>query len=206
MAEPLANLRQTPQMVHHTAYLTDDAQATVDFYTRIMGLEFCSAVMDSRLPSTGEPLPYFHIFFRLADGSHVAFFECPGIPDREPVPHVAYHVFNHLALSVDTREEVDAWAHWLKSQGVEIAGPIDHKIIYSVYFSDNNGLRSEITTTTDPSWNQQPEQAAAYLSMWNKMKDEALASGEKLSDSLFEIIQRELDLGNIDSHTAHPDG
>jgi catechol 2,3-dioxygenase-like lactoylglutathione lyase family enzyme len=188
-------------MINHTAYLTNDAKATVDFYTRVMGLEFCSAVMDSRLPSTGEPLPYFHIFFRLADGSNIAFFECPGIPEREPVPHVAHHVFNHLALEVATREEVDAWAAWLTSQGVEIAGPVDHKVIYSVYFSDNNGLRSEITTTLDPSWNHQPEQAAKDLAMWEAVKAEAANSGAEVSAALFNVIERERALGTIAIHS-----
>lgn len=200
MHKPVAIIRKTPKMVHHTAYITYDAKATVDFYTRIMGLEFCSAVMDARLPSTGEPLPYFHIFFRLLDGSHIAFFECPGIPERQPVPHVAHHVFNHLALTVDTREDVDSWAEWLSSQGVSIAGPVDHGIIYSVYFSDNNGLRSEITTTIDPTWDQQPEQAAKDLALWETVKSKAIADRGDVSKALFEAIEREQAAGTIAVH------
>lgn len=201
MELPAGGVRQTPQKINHTAYLTRDAKATVDFYTRIMGLEFCSAVMDSRLPSTKEALPYFHIFFRLPDGSHVAFFECPGVPEREPPAHVAHHVFNHLALEVDSREDVDAWAAWLKSQGVEVVGPVDHKIIYSVYFSDNNGLRSEITTTLDPTWNHQPVQAARDLALWEQVKAEAFESGRDVSGALFDAIERERELGTITIHS-----
>ncbi|KKC26018.1 VOC family protein [Sphingomonas sp. SRS2] len=200
MQQPAAKLHPTPNMVHHTAYITYDAKATVDFYTRVMGLEFCSAVMDSRLPSTGEPMPYFHIFFRLLDGSHIAFFECPGIPARQPVPHLAHHVFNHLALEVDSREDVDAWAEWLTSQGVVIAGPIDHGIIYSVYFSDNNGLRSEITTTLDPTWNDHPQEAARDLALWEQVKSEATEKGSDVSKALFDAIERERALGNITVH------
>lgn len=201
MRRPLNKVHQQPKMVHHTAYITYDAQATVDFYTRVMGLEFCSAVMDSRLPSTKEPLPYFHIFFKLPDGSHIAFFECPGIPPRQPVPHVAHHVFNHLALTVDTREEVDAWAEWLASQGVEVIGPVDHKIIYSVYFSDNNGLRSEITTDLDPDWSHQPEQAARDLALWEQVKASAVEADGDVSKALFDAIERERELGTIAVHS-----
>jgi len=201
MAQSLKISRQTPKMINHTAYVTRDSKGTVDFYTRIMGLEFCSAVMDSRLPSTKEKLPYFHIFFKLADGSHIAFFESPGVPERQPVPHVAHHVFNHLALEVSSREEVDEWAIWLKSQGVEVTGPVDHKIIYSIYFSDNNGLRSEITTTLDPTWNDQPEQALRELSIWEDVKAQAKRSGENVSDALFERIEHERALGTITIHS-----
>jgi catechol 2,3-dioxygenase-like lactoylglutathione lyase family enzyme len=189
MQKPTENIRLSPRKVHHTAYVTYDAVATVDFYTRVMGLEFCSAVMDSRLPSTGEPLPYFHIFFRLGDGSTVAFFECPGVPRREPSPHIADRVFNHLALEVGSREEVDRWRDWLVSQGVEAIGPVDHGIIYSVYFFDNNGLRSEITTTLDPGWNQQPQEARRQLDLWTKIKDGAISSGRDASEALFEAIE-----------------
>ena len=40
MTQPIDNVRLAPQMIHHTAYVTYDAEATVDFYTRVMGLEF----------------------------------------------------------------------------------------------------------------------------------------------------------------------
>jgi len=177
-------------MVHHTAYMTRDAAATVDFYTRVMGLEFCSALMDSRLPSTGEALPYFHIFFRLPDGSTVAFFECPGVPEREPATHIAHRVFNHLALAVGSKDEVDQWRDWLDAQGVEPIGPIDHGIIYSVYFFDNNGLRTEITATLDPNWNLRSAEAWQDLSLWQKVKADAESSGRNISDALFEAIEQ----------------
>src|ERR1700742_1422764 len=50
-----------PRMLSHLAYVTPDAEATVDFYTRVMGMEFVLAVMDDQVPSTGDPFPYFHI-------------------------------------------------------------------------------------------------------------------------------------------------
>ena len=37
--------------------------------------------------------------------------------------------------------------------GVEVLGPVDHKIIYSIYFHDPNGVRLEITTPTSDTWN-----------------------------------------------------
>ena len=69
-----------PRMLNHVAYVTHDAQATVDFYTGVLGMELVSTVIDDSIPSTGDPFPYFHLFFRMADGSTIAFFESPGLP------------------------------------------------------------------------------------------------------------------------------
>src|SRR5579863_2511457 len=93
VAKPNAAAPQIPQMLSHLAYVTQDAEATVDFYTKVLGLEFVLAVIDDKVPSTGAPFPYFHIFFRLGDGSTLAFFEAPGLPKRPPVSHPAYDIF-----------------------------------------------------------------------------------------------------------------
>ncbi len=142
-----------PVMLSHVAMITRDTAATADFYTRVMGMELVNAVLDDAIPSTGEPIPYFHSFFRMADGSTIAFFEAPELPPLEPPPHPAYDTFQHLALQVGSTAEVDRWHQWLGEHGVEVLGPVDHKIIYSIYFHDPNGVRLEITTPTSPTWN-----------------------------------------------------
>ena len=72
-----------PAMLSHVAYITRDTEATADFYTRVLGMELVNAVLDDAIPSTGEPIPYFHSFFRMGDGSTVAFFEAPELPPLE---------------------------------------------------------------------------------------------------------------------------
>src|ERR1700735_3519560 len=120
-----------PRMLSHLAYATPDAGATVDFYTRVMGMELVLAVMDDQIPSTGDPFPYFHIFFRMRDGSTIAFFEAPGLPPANPKGHPAYDIFDHLAFEVDNPETVDQWHRWLLSNGIDVVGPTNHGIIYS---------------------------------------------------------------------------
>ena len=66
--------------LHHVAYRCKDAKETTDFYTKVLGLEYAMAMAEDRVPSTGEQSPYMHIFFRMADGSYVAFFELPKSP------------------------------------------------------------------------------------------------------------------------------
>ena len=72
----------TPRMLNHAAYVTHDVAATADFYTRILGMELASSIFDDHVPSTGDDFPYFHIFFRMADGSTIAFFEVADLPPQ----------------------------------------------------------------------------------------------------------------------------
>jgi len=176
-------------MLSHVAYVTHDTAATVRFYRELLGMDLVNAVLDDSIPSTGDPVPYFHSFFRMSDGSTVAFFEAPELPPQAPAPHPAYDVFQHLALQVDSREAVDEWRDWLVENGVDVLGPVDHKIIYSIYFHDPNGLRLEITTPLDPRWNDMAEQALASLEEWEEVKAEARRTGRDMVTVLKELTQ-----------------
>lgn len=177
-----------PARLSHLAYVTLDAGATVDFYTRIMRMPLVEAVMHERIPSTGDPYPYVHFFFRMQDGSTIAFFEAIGLPERAEPSHPAYRAFDHLALEVATAAEVDEWKEWLVSNGVEVLGAIDHTIIYSIYFHDPNGIRLEITTPLVPDWNDRPAEAKRIVDSFLAAKDEAIASGRPAGDVLREVI------------------
>ena len=178
-----------PRMLSHLAYVTPDAEATVNFYTRVMGMDFVLAVMDDEVPSTGDPFPYFHIFFRMGDGSTIAFFEAVGLPPRPTPTHPAYDIFDHLALQVDDTATVDAWAQKLRDLGVEVLGPVDHKIIYSIYFHDPvNDLRLEITTPLRPDWNDQGSAAQEALADWAAAKQRARELGGDPADELRRTI------------------
>jgi catechol 2,3-dioxygenase-like lactoylglutathione lyase family enzyme len=155
-----------------------------------MGMELVNAVLDDAIPSTGEPIPYFHSFFRMADGSTIAFFEAPELPPLAPPPHPAYDTFQHLAMQVPTTDEVDRWHGWLGQHGVEVLGPVDHKIIYSIYFHDPNGLRLEITAPTSPTWNDNAAAAQASLADWQTVKERAAASGDDMVSVLAELTRQ----------------
>ncbi|MFM2073039.1 MAG: hypothetical protein RLZZ623_3303 [Actinomycetota bacterium] len=177
----------TPQMLSHAAYISSDTAATVDFYAGLLGMELVAAVLDDSIPSTGEPIPYFHSFFRLADGSTIAFFEAPELPPPSADSHPAYATFRHLALEVESTATVDQWAEWLRSNDVDVLGPVDHGIIYSAYFRDPDGNRVEITTPTDPAWNDNAEAAQRSLAEWCQVKAEATASGRDMAAVLAEL-------------------
>lgn len=133
--------------LHHVAYRCKDARETADFYTRILGLEYAMAVAEDRVPSTGEHSPYMHVFFRMDDGSYVAFFEVPESPPMGRDESTPAWV-QHLALRVADEETLLVYKAKLKSYGVEVIGPTDHVFCKSIYFFDPNGHRLELTVDT----------------------------------------------------------
>lgn len=183
--EALDHARLTPLMLNHAAWVTHDVAATADFYTKIMGMDLASTVLDDSIPSTGDAIPYFHIFFRMQDGSTIAFFEAIGLPERPKVAHPAYEIFDHFALQAKDRPEVDRWHAWLVENEIDVVGPTDHGIVYSIYFHDPNGLRLEITTPLDPEWNRHTERAEADLKAWCDAK----ASKGDVNETLLALIR-----------------
>jgi catechol-2,3-dioxygenase len=83
-------------------------------------------------------------------------------------------------MQVEDPATVDRWRDWLCANGVEVLGPVDHKIIYSIYFHDPNGNRLEITTPTSPLWNNNGESARASLDEWEDVKRRARETGGDL--------------------------
>jgi len=98
-------------------------------------------------------------------------------------------VFNHVALAASSKAEVDEWARRLRDNGVEVLGPVDHGIIYSIYFHDPNGIRLELTTTVDDSWTKHGKQALADVADWVAIKERAAAQGRDPTVALLELIR-----------------
>ena len=70
------------------------------------GCRLAHVVSADIVPSTGEYSPYVHIFFEMADGSYVAFFDLGDgeITRRDPgTPRWV----NHLALEVENEEALE---------------------------------------------------------------------------------------------------
>jgi len=190
--EPTASGRLIPRMLNHVAWVTHDVEATANFYIGVMGMELASTVYDDSIPSTGDAFPYFHIFFKMCDGSTIAFFEAPGLPRRPAIAHPAYDIFDHIALEARDQAEVDQWHQWLLANDIEVVGPTDHKgLIYSIYFKDPNGIRLEITTPVDPHWNAHGEQGHIDLKQWCDAKKAAEARGEDVGTALVRLIREQ---------------
>lgn len=135
------------QGLHHFAYRCRDCEETRRFYEDLLGLPLVHVIKSDHVPSTGEHCPYVHVFFRMTDGSYIAFFDLGDDVKPAPSPNTPSWV-NHLALRVGSREELLAAKARLEAAGVEVVGVTDHHIIESIYFFDPNGIRLELTTPT----------------------------------------------------------
>jgi catechol 2,3-dioxygenase-like lactoylglutathione lyase family enzyme len=163
--------------LHHFAWRCRDAEETRRFYEDVLGLPLVHVIRKDHVPSTGEYCPYVHIFFRMADGSHIAFFDLGDDTAADPSPNTPAWV-NHIALRVANTDDLDFMRARLRAHGVEVIGIVDHDgYIHSIYFFDPNGLRLELTTEV-----ARPEIVAKFatsahadLSAWTSEKGAAHA-------------------------------
>src|SRR5512140_2917843 len=73
--------------LHHFAYRAKDAEETRHFYEDILGLPLYHIIQSDHVPSTGEYCPYTHLFYRLQDGSFIAFFGLGNDEAAQPSPN-----------------------------------------------------------------------------------------------------------------------
>ncbi len=138
------------QGVHHVAYRCKDAKETVEWYQKHLDLGFVLAIAEDKVPSTGEPDPYMHIFLDVGGGNILAFFELPtkaemGRDENTPL------WTQHLALKVKDMDALLATKERLVAGGVDVLGPVNHTLFHSIYCFDPNGHRIELAcdVTTD---------------------------------------------------------
>jgi glyoxylase I family protein len=157
--------------IHHVAYRCIDAQQTVDFYQRVLGMEFQIAFAEDRVPSTKEPDPYMHIFLDAGMGNVLAFFELPTCEPMDRDRNTPEWV-QHIAFEVDDYAALQAAKEQVESQGIEVLGPTNHGIFQSIYFFDPNGHRLELVanTCTDEQIAELQRVAPAMLEEWSRSK------------------------------------
>ncbi|MGB8812696.1 MAG: VOC family protein [Paracoccaceae bacterium] len=131
------------ERIHHVAYRCRDAKQTVEWYTRMLNMDFVLAIAEDFVPSTHEPDPYMHVFLDAGQGNVLAFFELPTKPEMSRDPNTPIWV-QHIAFKVKDRETLLAFKTHLETHGVEVLGVTDHSIFHSIYFFDPNGHRVEL--------------------------------------------------------------
>ena len=156
-----------PRGLNHAAYLTRDTAKTVEFYTEVLGMRLVGHALDDKVGSTGEAQRFLHTFFEMADGSCIAFFDLEGLPDGEDQTVVPKWV-RHIALSVDSMEELEDARRRIAAAGVDVIGPVDHEGIWqSIYFFDHNDIRLELTYQTRPLDDRDAAAAADAVAAWS---------------------------------------
>jgi catechol 2,3-dioxygenase-like lactoylglutathione lyase family enzyme len=157
--------------LHHNAYRCRDSEETRAFYEDFLGLPLVGT-LEIGESKTGRATQTLHTFYRLDDGSHLAFFECRELPFE----FKKQHDFDlHIALEV-APEVLEPMLAKGRARNIEVRGPSDHGMIDSIYFRDPNGYVIELTAkhgdherAMDPSVNR----ARQELDSWQTDKPRA---------------------------------
>lgn len=139
--------RLHPRGVNHLAISTSDMKGQLTFWTDVLGCPLKALYWMHGVDGC------FHGFVELAGDSYIAFVQHPSNPtDIEigvthagnPGGQVTHGTMQHLALHVDTLDELYAMRDRVRSRGVHVLGPIDHGMIQSMYFAGPEGLTLEV--------------------------------------------------------------
>lgn len=157
--------------IHHVAYRCRDAKETVEFYQRVLGMDFVLAIAEDEVPSTHEPDPYMHIFMDAGMGNVLAFFELPNSPEMGRDDNTPDWV-QHIAFEVEDVDALLAAKAKVEAEGLEVLGPTNHGIFKSIYFFDPNGHRLELAanTRTAEQMDELHRVAPLMLEEWSRTK------------------------------------
>ena len=154
--------------LHHNAYRCRDSEETRRFYEDFLGLPLAGTLAIDET-KTGRETHVLHTFYRMDDGSFLAFFEAPD----SPFEFKAQHDFDlHIALEVN-RPTLDSMFAKGKASGIETRGVSNPGFIDSIYFRDPNGYVIELTCKReghDAAMDPMRNEARAKLERWQAAK------------------------------------
>ena len=130
--------------VHHITMVCSNAQRTVDFYSKLLGMKLVKKTVNFDAVNT------YHLYFgdeTGTPGSLLTFFEWPDAPRGR----WGIGTTHHLALLVESDDAQLKWKRRLTDHGVNVTGPYDRRYFHSIYFTDPDGLILEIATRK-PGW------------------------------------------------------
>ncbi len=156
--------------LHHNAYRCRDSEETRRFYEDFLGLPLVNA-LEIKETMSGRKTQTLHTFYRLDDGSCLAFFEAPDMPFEFKKQH-DYDL--HIALEVEP-PVIETMMAKGKAKGIETRGVSDHGFIRSIYFRDPNGYVIELTAKApghDKAMDPKQNGARAKLERWTKHRKE----------------------------------
>ncbi|MGI9623683.1 MAG: VOC family protein [Acidimicrobiales bacterium] len=123
--------------ISHLALVTPDMDETVRFYAGVLGMPLVLTMMAG---------PMRHYFFEISPGNTVAFFEIEGAETFQsgagsPAPYPVQ--LDHLSFNVPDEHALEVLADRIRAAGSEVTDIVDHGVMKSVYFTDNNGIALE---------------------------------------------------------------
>lgn len=171
----------------HTAYRCRDAEQTRWFYEDVLGLKLAAALaFEEHSGVEGLPRKYMHLFFGMADGNLVAFFDDPDHVSADYFDEKMDGFNSHMAMEVEDMDSLLAMQKRIRDAGITCLGPLDHGFADSIYFYDPNNVQMELICKKDTYGEIMAEAAAAAhdsIDEWCKQtraQKEALFGAESL--------------------------
>ena len=112
--------------ISHLALVTPDMDETVRFYAGVLGMPLVTTLLAG---------PMRHYFFEIPGTE--TFAKGAGAPVEIPVQ------LDHLSFNVPDEHALETLRNRLLAAGCEVTEVVDHDIMKSVYFTDNNGIALE---------------------------------------------------------------
>ena len=143
-----------PRGVNHLALSTTDMKRQLEFWCDALGLPLKALYWMHGVEGA------WHGFMKLNDSCSIAFVESPEIKEVESTMGVTHAgsgggacaggSMQHLALNVDSLEDLLAMRDRIRSRGLTIFGPLDHGMCHSIYFAGPEDLSLEVATSEKP--------------------------------------------------------
>lgn len=156
------------QGLHHITLVSSNAQHTVDFYTRVLGLRLVKQTVNFDDPGS------YHLYFgdeTGRPGTAITFFEWKGAPRGR----AGIGGTHHFALRTASYDTLLKWKRRLVDLGVRVDGPFERKYFRSIYTRDPDGTIVEIATD-GPGWTV--DEAADHLGeVFQAPPSEAIVGG-----------------------------
>jgi glyoxalase family protein len=131
--------------ISHPALFGTKLDETIRFYTEILGMEIVL-----RQPNLDDA-SMEHLFFHVGSDNFIAYFltkeHRAGVRYAPARPGIGG--MNHLAIDVDAASFAEALER-LRTEGIDVRGPIDRGYERSIYFKDPNGVRIELLVWLTP--------------------------------------------------------
>ena len=117
-----------------------DAERAVAFYRNVLGMRLVKQTVSA------DDSAARHLFFGDEDGRPGTLITCLEYPKLGP-GSVGVGSTHHIALGVDSEEELRAWRDYLISSGVPCSEVYDRTYFKSVYLRDPDGHVVELATS-----------------------------------------------------------
>tara|TARA_Y100000589_G_C26772558_1_gene474393 strand:- start:73 stop:561 length:489 start_codon:yes stop_codon:yes gene_type:complete len=155
--------------LHHCAFRCRDTEETRRFYEEFLELKLVKALKITTT-KTSRTTEVLHTFYKLGDGSSLAFFEDP----TNFFEFKKQRDFDlHIALEVDNKNLIRLFKKG-KASNIETRGIINHGFIQSAYFRDPNGYVIELSVPNPRDKKNTDKEIETILNDWKKMKPESV--------------------------------